>query len=137
MTVTVIKSRDWDTKEVLDRSPDVPDRETILDQWLKVSEEVWVGLVDGKIACVWGMFPTTKISNRGYLWLLTTDLSDKHKFILVRRSQLFIQEMLKRYDSIIGHVAVGNDAARKWLRWLGAEINPPEKGFSVFRIRRQ
>jgi hypothetical protein len=45
--------------------------------------------------------------------------------------------MLKRYDSIIGHVAVGNDAARKWLRWLGAEICPPEKGFSVFRIRRQ
>jgi hypothetical protein len=64
-------------------------------------------------------------------------LSDKHKFVLVRRSQLFIQEMLKRYDSIIGHVAVSNDAARKWLRWLGAEINPPEKGFSVFRIRRQ
>jgi hypothetical protein len=71
------------------------------------------------------------------MWLLTTDLVDHHKFTFVRHSQLVIEDALKRYEVIIGNVAVGNTAARKWLRWLGADIGVPEKGFSKFEIRRR
>jgi hypothetical protein len=63
-------------------------------------------------------------------------LVDQHKFLFVRHSQLVIEDALKRYPMIVGNVAVGNTSARKWLRWLGAEISAPEKGFSRFVIRR-
>jgi hypothetical protein len=92
---------------------------------------------DDKVACVYGLAPPTAISNRAYLWLLTTELVEKHKFLFVRHSQLVIENALKRYDMIVGHVAVGNTSARKWLRWLGAEIGVPEGGFSKFVIRRR
>jgi len=92
---------------------------------------------DDRVACMWGLAPPTAISNRAYLWLLTTDLVEKHKFLFVRHSQLVVEDALKRYDVVLGHVAVGNTAARKWLRWLGARIDVPEKGFSKFEIRRQ
>lgn len=139
MSVSVIRSRDCDVKDVLSRSSvaDVPNAEQILQRWLRTSEEVWFGMHDERVACVWGLAPPTAISNRAYLWLLTTDLVEKHKFLFVRHSQLAVEDALKRYDVVVGHVAVGNTSARKWLRWLGAKIDVPERGFSKFEIRRR
>src|SRR5215469_12136144 len=138
MSVSVIRSRDCDVKDVLSRSSvaDVPNAEQILQRWLRTSEEVWFGMHDERVACVWGLAPPTAISNRAYLWLLTTDLVEQHKFIFIRHSQIAVEGALKRYEMIIGHVAVGNQSARKWLRWLGASIAPPENGMSPFVIKR-
>jgi len=139
MSVAVVQSRDCDVKDIIKRSPvaSIPGSETILRRWLRKSDEVWIGMHDDEVACVWGLAPPTAISNRAYLWLLTTDLVEKHKFLFVRHSQLVIDNALKNYDMIIGHVAVGNSSARKWLRWLGARISVPENGFSQFEIRRR
>ena len=138
MSVAVVATRDFDVHDVVSRSPvaKAPNAEQILKRWLRTSEEVWLGMHDEEVACVWGLAPPTTISNRAYLWLLTTDLVDQHKFLFVRHSQLVIEDALKRYPMIVGNVAVGNTSARKWLRWLGAEIAAPEKGFSRFIIRR-
>ena len=136
--IAIVPSKDCNVREIIARSPvaDMPDAEKIFRRWLRSSEEVWLGMHDDKVACVYGLAPPTAISNRVYLWLLTTELVEKHKFLFVRHSQLVIEDALKRYDMIVGHVAVGNTAARKWLRWLGAEIGAPERGFSKFEIRR-
>lgn len=141
MSVAVVQThaRDLDIDDILRRSPEAQERHdapSILRRSLKMSEEVWIGMHDDKIACVWGLAPPSAISNRAYLWLLTTDLVEQHKFIFVRRSQIVIKDALKRYDCIIGHVKVGNDSARRWLRWLGAEFATPERGYSAFKIRR-
>jgi len=137
--IAVVQSRNCDVADVIRRSPAaaMPNAEKILQRWLRNSEEVWLGMHDDKVACVYGLAPPTTISNRAYLWLLTTELVDQHKFLFIRHSQLVIEDALKRYDVIVGNVAVGNTSARKWLRWLGAEIDVPEKGFSRFVIRRR
>jgi hypothetical protein len=139
MSVAIVPSRNCNVQDIIARSPvaDVPQAEEILRRWLRRSEEVWLGMHDDEVACVYGLAPPTAISNRAYLWLLTTELVEKHKFLFVRHSQLVIEDALRRYDVIVGHVAVGNTPARRWLRWLGAAIDVPEKGFSKFEIRRR
>ena len=139
MSVEIIAKKDCDVKDIISRSPvrALPDAEKVLRKWLRTSDDVWVGMHDDQVACVWGLSSPTTISNKAYLWLLTTDLVDKHKFLFVRHSQLVVEIALKQYETITGHVVVGNDSARKWLRWLGAEISPPERGFSKFVIRRR
>jgi hypothetical protein len=143
MSVAIISRQgcDVDVSDVLRRSPEGrarPEALAILKRNIRMSQEIWFGMHDGKIACVWGLAPPSTISNRAYLWLLTTDLVDEHKFLFIRHSQVVVEEALERYDLIAGHVAVGNDTARRWLRWLGARIGPAEdNGYSVFQIRRK
>jgi len=139
MSVSIIQTKDCDIDDIIHRSPvaSLPSSVAVLRRWLHSSEEVFLGMHDDRVACVWGLATPTVVSNRAYLWLLTTDLVEKHKFIFVRHSQIVLEDALKRYDVIIGHVEVGNTQARKWLRWLGAEIGVPEKGFSQFEIRRR
>jgi hypothetical protein len=141
MSVAIVANhqRDFSLTDVVRRSTVAhePDGEVKLRILIRMSEEVWFGLHNDRVAAVWGLIPPSLISNRAYLWLLTTDLVDEHKFVFIRHSQLVIEDALKRYAIVVGHVEVGNYAARKWLRWLGAEIGIPEKGFSPFVIRRK
>jgi|SRR5215472_2545499 len=141
MSVAIVanRERDFPLTDIVRRSTVAheADGEIKLRTFIRVSEEVWFGLHDDRVAAVWGLIPPSLISNRAYLWLLTTDIVDHHKFLFVRHSQVVIEDALKRYALVVGHVEVGNHAARKWLRWLGAEIGVPEKGFSPFVIRRK
>jgi hypothetical protein len=139
MSVSIVASRDFDVTDLVRRSEvaEVPNVRRKLHQWLRMSEEVWVGLYDDKVACVWGLVPPTVISDRAHLWLLTTDIVREHKFLFVRKSQLVIEDALKRYSALVGQVQLGNRAAKRWLEWLGAEFGPPEAGFWPFIIRRK
>jgi hypothetical protein len=141
MSVAIVAKRDCDVKDIISRSPvaGIPHSEQILKRWLRTSDEVYLGMHDDKVACVWGLAPPTAISNRAYLWLLTTDLVEQHKFTFVRHSQLVVQGALKKYDIIIGNVMANNGPARRWLRWLGADIGPInfETGYCPFTIRRK
>lgn len=61
-----------------------------------MSTSIWIGLIDDHLACIWGLIPPTLMSNQAYLWLYTTDVIKEHQFILVRHSQLVMEEILKR-----------------------------------------
>jgi|SRR5215472_10912365 len=140
MSVAIILQKDCDVKDIIKRSPvaAIPNAEQMLKSWLRRSEEVWLGLHDDTVACVWGLSSSSLASNRAYLWLLTTDLVEHHKFSFVRHSQLVIEDALKRHEMIIGHVELRNGPAKRWLRWLGASIGPPEEtGYCPFVIRRK
>lgn len=109
-----------------------PDAESILQECMFRSIEIRQGLVDGKLACVWGLIPPTLLSDSAYLWLLTTPLVAEHKFLFVRHSQIHIQELLKTYPKIIGDV--GNQQAKRWLEWLGAKFHKQIGGRVSFVI---
>jgi hypothetical protein len=107
-----------------------------MEYCLLMSSWIWIGLIDDKLACIWGLIPPTLISDRAYLWLYTTDVIKEHSFVLVRHSQLIMEEMLKKYSSIYGHALVGNDKAIRWLKWLGAKFGEPEGAGIPFKISR-
>jgi hypothetical protein len=99
---------------------------------------MWAGFINDKLACIWGLIPPSLMSNQAYLWLYTTDVIKEHQFILVRHSQLVMEEMLKRYKSVCGHVVLGrgDSKAVRWLKWLGAKFGEPEGSGVPFRITR-
>ena len=103
----------------------------------KISSETWEGRVDGKVACVWGLILPTLLSEQVYLWLYSNELVDQHQFIFVRNSQRLVEEILKRYELIVGHCLIENDRGRRWLKWLGASFGEPDGKKLPFTIRRK
>ena len=60
MSVSVVARRDWeDVYGVLKRSPEAksPNSLAVLKRLLRISEEVWIGMHDEEVACVWGLAP--------------------------------------------------------------------------------
>ena len=108
---------------LLPRLPHLDDQSQriVIDCFMR-SEERWIGAVDGKIACVWGLIPPTLLSDIAYLWLYNNELVTQHKFAFVRHSQIQMERMLKLYPNIIGDCVYNNTTARRWLEWLGAKF---------------
>lgn len=100
-----------------------------------LSQERYVGTVDGCIACMWGLVPTTLLSNRAYIWLFHNHLVEDHKFAFIRHSQRQVERMLKVYPEIYGDCVVSNETGHNWLRWLGAEFGPQNGAFTPFTIK--
>jgi len=125
--IAVLKDRAIDVRDVVRRSPvaHIPGAEDILRDCMYRSVEVRAGLVDGEVACMWGLIPPTILSDTAWLWLLTTDIIAEHKFLFIRHSQRYIEEALKEYPNIIGDVMIDNRPAQRWLKWLGAEFKEP------------
>jgi hypothetical protein len=111
------------------------DRKT-MEFCLLMSSIIWAGFINEVLVCIWGVIPPTLMSYQAYLWLYTTDKLKGHEFVLVRHSQLVIEEVLKEYQSICGHAIIGSDKSIRWLKWLGAEFGPPQGIAIPFRINR-
>lgn len=110
------------------------DERKAMDYCFLMSTFIWVGLIDKELACIWGLIPPTLLSNQAYLWLYTTDVIKEHQFVLVRHSQLVVEEILKEYPSVVGHAVMGNHKAIRWLKWLGAKFGEPQGNGLPFRI---
>jgi hypothetical protein len=137
MTVDVLAKAPSNLSDLIHRSPvaDIPGAEEVLRECIWRSIEIRQGLVDGKVACAWGLIPPTILSNTAYLWLLTTDIIAEHKFLFIRHSQRYIEEALKEYPTIIGDVVGHNPPAMRWIRWLGGEFGPTILDRTSFTIR--
>lgn len=99
-----------------------PKEAGVLEFCQSLSAEVWTGYVDGVLICCWGLIPPTLLSNQAYLWMHSTPAIRDHQFILVRHSQKIIQQVLERYERIVGDCKVDANDSIRWLRWLGAEF---------------
>lgn len=137
MKIMVRNDTATNLSDIVRRSPvsHVADAERTLRECMKRSIEVRYGMLDGEVACMWGLIPPTLLSDQAYLWLLTTDIVTEHKFLFVRHSQRYVEEALHIFPNIIGDVIVGNKQALRWLRWLGAEFAAPVDGRIPFTIR--
>lgn len=89
---------------------------------LEASRDARVGLVDGRVVCMFGVGPAAIVSTTGVPWLLTTDLVKKHAGPFLRRNKRVVEEMLAAYPFLRNHVDERNTMAIRWLRWLGFEI---------------
>ena len=107
------------------------------DRCLFTSSNVWKGYVGDKLACVWGVIPPSLMSDRAYLWLWTSKAVEGNEFIFIRQSQRAVEEMLKLYPTLYGHVALGAESSKRWLRFLGARFGEPEGKAIPFQIRKK
>lgn len=109
----------------------------VLEFCQSLSAEVWCGYADGNLVCCWGLIPPTLLSNQAYLWMHSTPAIREHQFLLVRHSQRIIEQMLDRYERIIGDCRVGAEDSIRWLKWLGAEFTESDGPYLSFVIRRK
>ena len=125
--------------ELFNRSPVAGHQhgEELLKKCVAGSVDVRYGYVNGQCACVWGLIPPTLLSSSAYLWLLTTDLVEQHKFLFVRYSRRWVEDALKRYPRLIGDVVCGEgaDSTQRWLGLLGAKFLSPINNRIPFEIR--
>lgn len=137
--IQIAEARALNVKDIIQSTEfrEVPGAEEVLSECLYRSSVRCVGYVDDKPACVWGLIPRTILSNQAYLWLLTTEIAAEHKFLLVRYSQLFVEQALQSYATLYGHVEAGNFRAKRWLRWLGAEFGESDGKKIDFTIRKK
>lgn len=108
-----------------------------MDECIKKSMHLWVGMYQGVIGCVWGLMPATMLSDQAYLWLYTNqDMVLEHQFTFIRQSQMIIKGLLERYSVLYGTVERKYPRARLWIEWLGGKITP-DGDVLRFEIRRK
>jgi hypothetical protein len=108
----------------------------IIDE-VRRSTRAFAGLLDGEVACLWGIHIRTLLLDAVELWIITSSAVEEHPFTFVRHSQRMAECILEEYGTIEGHVAIDNPTSAKWLKWLGAEFEPSSiEGHINFKLRR-
>ena len=104
---------------------------------VRTSSQSFAMLLDDQVVCVWGVHARSILADAVYIWLLTSRAVDEHPVLFVRQSRRMREAMLAQYGTIEGVVAIDNPRSARWLRWLGAELEPSTiDGMLDFRIRR-
>ena len=137
MTVSIRAAKSDDLRRILSRSPMAknPDAENNLFTSYKMSAHCWVGIADDELKCVWGLIPSSLLSNKAYMWFLGTIDLKENLFAFVRHSQRAVEEMLQVYPLIVGYHCLDEPDNKRWLQWLGAEFGQPEGRNLPFQIR--
>lgn len=99
--------------------------EAALALGVRVSTGAWVGLVDGEVVCMFGVSPRSLIGGTGVPWMLGSDLIERHQMTFLRRCRPVVAWMRELYPVLANHVDDRNEAAKRWLRWLGFELADP------------
>jgi hypothetical protein len=100
--------------------------DAVLSDGLKVSTYAWAGLIDGEVACIFGVASPSVLSGEGVPWMVGSDLLDLHAHAFLRRSRRVVSHMLSLYDHLENYVDSRNTRAVHWLRWLGFTLHAPE-----------
>lgn len=99
------------------------------------SSHVWIGTDETNVLAFWGLIPPTLLSDRAYLWLMTTEHMHQHQFAFIRWSQRAVEEMVREYPLIVGHCDTTKPRSIRWLRWLKAEFGNPQGQLIPFEIK--
>src|SRR5258708_12207330 len=105
-----------------------------LDACLGFATHLWIGQVDGKMVCAWGLVPPSLLAEEAYLWLYSTPEVADHKFVFVRYSQLVMKEMLRIYPRIVGVTDIKSTNSTPCLTCLRANFvhnSAPHTPFSI------
>lgn len=93
---------------------------------LALSTRAWTGTIDGRTAAIFGVAAASPLTGLGVPWLVGTDLVGRHPRVFLRRSRPILGEMLRLYPRLVNYVDADNEAAVRWLGWLGFRIAAPE-----------
>jgi hypothetical protein len=92
---------------------------TALRRGLALSSEAWAGTVDGLPVCLFGIVPRSLLSDVAAPWLLGTDEIALHAWGFLRRNRAVVARWRIQYRRLENFVWAGNEAAIRWLDWLG------------------
>jgi hypothetical protein len=116
--------RDEDRREMFDYLLLSPTE--ALERSYAVSRLAWTGLLDNEPVCMFGVAPSSPLSDTGLVWMIGTTALDKHAPAFLRRNKKMVATMLSAYPRLENYVAEYNVKSIAWLKWLGFEFGEPE-----------
>lgn len=88
----------------------------------KNSKECYLGLLDGKVFCIFGVVPGEEQAS---VWMMFVKNIECLPLSFFRKSREYLDGMLRTYGKIGNYVRVENIFILKWLAWLGFTIEVP------------
>ena len=86
------------------------------------SDECRAFVVDGKVACIFGVVPISLLGGIGSPWMIGTDLIYSNKREFLRKSQNAVLDVCKSYATLINYVDKRNTLSIRWLKWGGVSL---------------
>ena len=116
--------------------------EEALLESMKLTPEPLVGLVDGRVICMFGIAQPSLMSNIGFPWMLGSEEITRHRIRFLRESKKWVQQAHQKYRLLRNYVDARYLPAIRWVKWLGFEvlpavpIGPDNTLFHEFRMER-
>jgi hypothetical protein len=102
---------------------------------LKRSSFARTAMCGGAPALIWGVGDINLLLGHGGPWLLGTRSVERYFVTFLRCSKPWLPLLLKRYTYLVNAVDERNEAAVRWLAWLGFEFGERvTKGGYTFRV---
>lgn len=109
---------DWQEVQASSGSP-----ERALRQSVALSEAAVTALLDGHVACVFGLVPRAVMSDEAIPWLLGTPRLNKVARLLTREAKSFLEG--SGYPKLYNYVDARNTPSIRWLKLLGFAFDAP------------
>ena len=86
----------------------------------------FVGEADGKVACMFGCKPPTKLSDIAVPWMVGTNELKFHSRRFLRLSRKMVEVWRKEFPYMENYVDERNVEAVRWLQWVGFSVYYPK-----------
>lgn len=94
----------------------------------------YCGVVNGQVACMFGIKFAENIGEFPTLWLIKTPLIRDHQFEFLRENRKFVKWAVKEFGALESCVAKTNAVSWNWLFWLGFRPVEDLGGFVRMRV---
>lgn len=116
--------RDIEAREVMDSCGMTPVQALLHE--VERSTVAWSWIVDGEVACMFGIVSHNLLDVAAYPWFLTTPLVERHSRQFARACKTLLPELLAAHPKLVGMVDSRHVLSVRWLQWLGARLGPVE-----------
>lgn len=116
--------REAEVREVMDSTGLSPLDALLME--VRRSAVSWAWVIDGEVACMFGIASHAVLSDASYPWFLTTPLVERHSRQFARACKSLLPELLAHHPRLVGRVDARYLTSVRWLEWLGARLSEPE-----------
>jgi hypothetical protein len=90
---------------------------------VSVSALAWI--VEGEVACLFGVCAPALLGAVGQPWLLSTGLVARHPMPFLRRYRPYLEHILTLYPTLVSYIDARYTTAVRWVRWMGFTVSSP------------
>jgi hypothetical protein len=87
---------------------------------VSVSALAWI--VEGEVACLFGVAAPAVLGAVGHPWLLSTAVVVRHPMPFLRRYRPYLEHLLALYPVLMNYIDARYAMAVRWVRWMGFTV---------------